>query len=617
MTSPVGTPPAAVDRGDAVGAWLTMSIPALVAVGRASSSVQWASDVAVVRDAGRSAVGFGGAVSTAATQAAMLLPLGTISFRHALVSVVGLAAAAGAMRRVACHLLAPSGLPPRLAALVASLAAVMAALSPTWQLASTTGGGDAVALALTWWGLSLAMERTAVGTRSLTPEASRGWLGLSAVVGLALAQDVVSSLMLVGAVLAASFVAGKVPPWRLWPALVLVPVGVFAMGVAPVALRAFVTRGMSDLGAIISGLPALPQRGAAGEHAAAVLAWNAEVGTLSIGLAVVGLVAGGRRPRCRAALMALVVFIVADLGLALAGAPVPGARLAWRGHALGGLCLAAAVGLAEAIAFIRRLEVPFARAAVALGVVGFMVLAAVTHEEAAYRADRNEHRAAEVWTDSALGALPPRAALLVRSPALTWRLWAAQVVSERRPDVLVIPAPLLRQGAVVPHLVPREPAVARLIRDFALHGAASEYGLSVLSDARPLFVELDPGWAPRIVDHTRVEGAWLRFASQRLGRSDRDLDAHVLHSEGPVGAALVDLDVPDVVGAEVVARTLKEHVTALALVGMSQDTPPLIDGVERLVPRDPFVVAARLRVGHAARRREHRRSLELRDLLRF
>jgi hypothetical protein len=166
--------------------------------------------------------------------------------------------------------------------------------------------------------------------------------------------------------------------------------------------------------------------------------------------------------------------------------------------------------------------------------------------------------------------------------------------------------------------VPSEPAVAQILRDLALTGQASEFGLSSLADSRPLFVELDRRWDKRVVKHVTIDGPWLRYAPQALGRSDRKVPPqHALAIDGRVSAQIVASDTPDVPSAEVVSKTLKEHVAALSLVGMGQSSLPWLDGVERLSPTDAFVTGARLRLAHAVRIKREERAVELRDLLRF
>jgi hypothetical protein len=85
----------------------------------------------------------------------------------------------------------------------------------------------------------------------------------------------------------------------------------------------------------------------------------------------------------------------------------------------------------------------------------------------------------------------------------------------------VIPEPLLERGNVASLLLRQEPALAPLIREMALSGAPTEFSLSNLSDARPLFVEIDQRWSSRLRDHLAPRAFFPRFSSHPLGRSDR------------------------------------------------------------------------------------------------
>ena len=165
-------------------------------------------------------------------------------------------------------------------------------------------------------------------------------------------------------------------------------------------------------------------------------------------------------------------------------------------------------------------------------------------------------------------------------------------------------------------LLPNEPALEPLLRDLALGAGASEYALSTLADARPLVVELDPGWNKRMVAHLYVEGLWLRYAPQPLGDSDRQPHAGpLLAAEGKLARAIREGTVRDDATAHVVARTLKEHAAALSLVGMPADARLALDRISELDTRDAFVTGARLRLAYAEQQRS--RSVELRDLLKF
>jgi hypothetical protein len=150
--------------------------------------------------------------------------------------------------------------------------------------------------------------------------------------------------------------------------------------------------------------------------------------------------------------------------------------------------MGSALGVFEVTSRLLRAKVPMARSGAVLVVVFHLTLIALTSEEAGFAADRSEQLAAEVWADEALGRLEPRSAILVRSPALAFRLWAARLTRGERPDVVVIPVPLLDRGNVASSLLAEERALEPLLRSFALTGAPNEFALSKAADVRPLHV---------------------------------------------------------------------------------------------------------------------------------
>jgi hypothetical protein len=182
---------------------------------------------------------------------------------------------------------------------------------------------------------------------------------------------------------------------------------------------------------------------------------------------------------------------------------------------------ASALAVQAVATYMRRARVPFAEPASALLVVFHFTLAFAALEDSAFAADRRDQVAADSWTDEALAALPPSSLLVVRSEALAYRLWAAQIARGARTDLVVIPEPLLERGNVAALLLRQEPALAPLIREMALSGAPTEFSLSSLSDARPLFVEIDSRWSKRLRNHLAPRAFFPRFSAHPLGRSDR------------------------------------------------------------------------------------------------
>ncbi|HHH28723.1 MAG TPA: hypothetical protein ENK57_10320 [Polyangiaceae bacterium] len=614
--SPAETPqtaPAWYERGLL---WLVATLPVAITIWRLSGGAQWRGDLPAVRDQGLVAIHFGGTVSTAAVQLLGLLPLGSMPFRAALAAALALGVAAVLVHRIARTLLARVvTLSAPLAAVLAAIAALMAALSPAWQREATVAGGATIALMLVLLAIDQAL--TIAELPALAPAATRRWLVLAATVGLTTAESVPAGLAAATAASALTATAGRLPRLRLVPWAIGLSLLVVAIGSAGLLLRPLSPGSWSDVGRALS-MASLETLQVDAVRKTTLLAWLDEVGALTLALAAIGLVRGAFRERTRAIVAALVAVLLCDLVYpsSAATALLPEPLAALRCASMMVFATGASAGVAEIVTFLMSLAIPMARPAAVLTVAFHVTLAAVTSEDAAFAADRSDHVAAEEWTDEALERLPRDAALLVHAPELAWRLWAAQMIRGQRPDVLVIPVPMLRHGRVTSNLLPSEPAVAQLLRDLALTGQASEYGLSLLADARPLLVELDPRWDRRIVTHLTIEGPWLRYEPQVLGRSDRKIAAHVLVS-GRVLAGIREAVAEDRPSATVVAKTLKEHVATLSLLGMGDTARPWLDGVEKLDPKDPFVVPARLRIAYAVDHRRSRRSVELRDLLAF
>jgi hypothetical protein len=598
--------------------WFAATTPLVVAVWRAGAAAQWRADMAAVRDQGLVAVGVGGTLSTVATQALGLLPLGTQSFRAAVAAALALAGIGHLLWRIGQRLFANG---PRgwLDVGLATLASLTATLGPALQIEATIGGGATFSLFTVLLTVDLALRLTAEDARVLAPDATRRWLLLGAAAGACLAEAPAAGVVALGIVGVVLVSANRRPPLRLAPIIALVAVAVAAALAAPLFVRPLAPRAWNDVGRALSSATLGPLA-VAPPREAAVVAWIHEIGLLPLALAAFGILAAAARKERRAWSALLVLPPCVDLVLPRHATPgITADPLgAVRALAVVTLTLAGALGVSEVVRVLGTLKIPLAKAVAVLTVVGYVTVAAVTAEESAFAADRSEQLAAEEWTDAALESLPLRAAVYVHAPDVAWRLWAAQLLRGERPDVLVVPAPLLQRGHATSNVLPSEPASMQLLRDVALTGRASEYALSILADARPLYLDFDAGWDRRLALHLAVEGAWLRYFPQALGMQERELvTAHVLAPEGRIGKALHHGAVPDDATAAVVARTLKEHTTALSLVGSGAEAVALLDGVERLEPGDAFVTGARLRLAHAERTHRRERGVELRDLLRF
>jgi hypothetical protein len=214
-------------------------------------------------------------------------------------------------------------------------------------------------------------------------------------------------------------------------------------------------------------------------------------------------------------------------------------------------------------------QLTFARPAAVLLVALDLALAAVSAEESGVTADREGARGAEAWTIAALERLPPASLVLVRADSTTFRAWTARLVAGVRPDVTVVPLPLLTRRRLAATLLADEPALAPLLRDLSSLGGPSEYALSSLADVRPVYVELDPTWDKRLAAHLIPEKLWLRYAAQPFGASDRKLaqgddDAPLARV---LAAAADRRDGVDDATLEVLAAHAREQVVAATSIG--------------------------------------------------
>ena len=602
-----------IDRGLGL---LASALPFSVALARAASSGQWRDDLPAVRDLGLVAVGVGGGLSTLVTQALSLFPLGSRSFRAAFGGALALALAArllyGLVRRLLVEAstapslrgAAPVVRWPRLASALAAIAALTTALSPTWQREGTVGGGAMLATAVTLAALTIALRLFESGPA--TPPSR--WMALGALVGAAFAESPPAGLVVVVAattlVLVRRFdqkgaTALRLPSPRILGLAALSALLVAALLLAPLALRPLAPRTWIDVGRALSAV-SLSAFDTASARTTALSAWTHEVGAASLAIAAFGAGAALLRGKTRALIAPFLAWIVLDTLLPARAAGVLSADplTALRSLAVTAIAVGSALGVHTATTRLLESKIPMSRAAATLVVVFHLTLVALTSEEAGFAADRSEQLAAESWTDEAFGRLEPRSAVLVRSPAIAWRLWAARIVRGERPDVVVIPVHLLDKGRVASSLVAVDRGLEPLLRDFALTHGPSEFSLSKVADVRPLHVEFDAAWPPRLSTHLLVSGLWLRYAPQPLGPSDRKTSVPL--SEVPlrrVLTAIAATTLPDAPTSAVMQSTLRAHATVIGSLGDRESADGFLGKIDELSARDPF--ATRLTLPYA------------------
>jgi hypothetical protein len=500
---------------DALCAQAAFVIPLIVTAFRASSAPLWRDDLPIARALGLLPAGTEGRVTTVFVQLLSLLPLGGRWLRASWVGALSLALCSSLIYVLARRVLERAVHTPRLTPSLSLAGALTATLALSFQLEGTVAGGAPMATALVLGGLLLGFE-------TVQRKDARLSLALGALVGLTLSEAHAAALVLLFGLLVQGATHRVLPR----PRAVLAFVGGMAVfwgfALVPMLVRPLAAQGGVDFGHGLSA-SSLALIDASGARSTALSTWLTDVGVISFGLAIAGLVIGIMRTPTRASMIPLFALVLADLAIPMNRVAVltPDAFGALRLLAVAALAVCAALAVQSSAVALTRARIPFAKPAGVLLVVFDFTLVFVGAEDSAFAADRRGEAAAEVWTDRALASVPADGLLLLRSEAVAWRLLAARIVRGQRPDIVVVPMPLLERGNVRARLLRTEPALAPLIREVALSGRPSEYALSTLADARPLFVEFDPSFDRAQLEHLVPQAFFMRFAPQPLGRSDR------------------------------------------------------------------------------------------------
>lgn len=573
--------------------WLAVVVPLFVALASLSSTSQWRNDVAIVRGLGFVPIGAEGVLSAVLAQVSSLLPLGGRVLRAALPSAVGAACAAWFIYELSLRVLDKNAPTERLAPVLALLAAWGVVLTPTWQAEATQAGGATVAV-------SLVLVATVARLRLRLDD--RGWLIFGMLLGAACLEQRLAGLACLALLLADAALLRQLPTQRQLVELVGAAAGVVALGLVPFWFQPTSGGVWSDWGtelARFSGADtALP-------IASTLDAWLDALGLPLLAVAVGGVSWGVSRHRTRPWILPLVVFLLLDLVLP-AGTPTLAGALTGRVIdllALAVLGIAAALGAQVGVIALEHARIPLARPVQALMVVAGLTFVLVRMEESGQRAEARTRGAAEAWTDEALSSLPPQSLLMVRSEPAAWRLWASRVARGERPDLTVVPLPLLDHGDTAARLLEIEPHLAPLVRELRMNGRPSEYALSSLADARPLFLEFDPSWDRRLLEHVLPHPFWMRFEAHALGRSDRI--AALNHGKRAFARVLDSIDprYPDQATLGVLTTRAREQAVMLAALGDRESALALLGQLRDIPSERGFVSSMEKQLADKEKRR--------------
>jgi len=554
-------------------------VPLFVALTGLAPASQWRNDVAIVRTLGFVPIGAEGVISAVLAQCASLLPLGGRVLRAALPAALATGCAAGLIYGFALRLLDKNAPAPRLAPILALLAAWGVVITPTWQAEATVAGGASVAVALV-------LAATAVRFRLRLEE--RGWLAFGVMLGVAFLEQRLAGFACLALLFADAALLRQLPRQRQLAELAGAALVVVALGLGPFWFQPTSGGIWSDWGSELArlsgGATALPVAGT-------VAAWREALGLIVLGLALLGGAWAMSRPRTRPWFLPLAVFPLLDLSLPLEAeslvGPVSGRVIDLLALAVLGIAAALAAQLVGLL--LERGRVPLARPVQVLLVVAGMTFVLVRWEESEQQTATQARGVAEAWTDEALASLPPRSLLMVRSEPAAWRLWASRVARGERPDLTVVPLPLLDRGDTATRLLELEPHLAPLVRELRMTGKPSEYALSSLADARPLYLEFDPAWDRRLLEHVLPHPFWMRFSPHALGRSDRIAALDDGQKAFARVVEAVDQRFPDPATLSMLTTRAREQTVMLAALGDRESALSLLEQVREIPSERAFV----------------------------
>jgi hypothetical protein len=97
----------------------------------------------------------------------------------------------------------------------------------------------------------------------------------------------------------------------------------------------------------------------------------------------------------------------------------------------------------------------------------------------------------DVLDDGLRRSLPARTVILAHNPQTIFRFWGGEAEEVNRPDVTMIPVPLLTYPKLIDRLVRRAPELKPLLRTYLLEGMLNVAELQGLAAVRPVYVEMD------------------------------------------------------------------------------------------------------------------------------
>lgn len=490
---------------------LALLVPMMAAVAQINLAPTWRSDSAILSITGAGRPLFG-TLSHLFSQALLLLPFGNHTFRFAIAGAMFSGVGGLATLHLCRTLFAKQGGACRLDRFLALGAALTVGLGLPWLSEATTVGGATLGGALALTALNGLLRRGAPsGKRSAV---LWGMLGAALCV-----ESLWCAAGLLGALLVLwpeTLLDRRSGTWRrpkhrdLLLALLIASVlsGVHLARVGTAAPALFAPTGAAKEAWPLFGL---------GD-------WIESVGFLWGAGALFAVVFSLRDRRPLVAFSGLVILDCLAPGQAAVGwhslENVDPNRMALHLLALGATVSLGALGMRTIAESAYALRLFAARPlALMVGVLAFAGCLA-GGEDALRTLGQTTTEGTNAWTDEAFAQLPHHSLVLTKDPSVGNRLLSAQALGAR-PDLLVVPLGQLITAHSVRHWLQAEPELELLLRDLSVADTPSEHAIARLIDTRPVYLEPNPAWDRRLLEHILPSLPLAGFSAHAVGRSDR------------------------------------------------------------------------------------------------
>jgi len=139
----------------------------------------------------------------------------------------------------------------------------------------------------------------------------------------------------------------------------------------------------------------------------------------------------------------------------------------------------------------------------------------------------------DVFDDGLRRCLPARSIVLAHNPQTIFRYWGGEAEELNRPDVTMIPLPLLSYPKLVDRYVRDEPELKPLLRSYLLDGTLSAPELQSLAAIRPVYVEMDVRVTQEMMDLLVPEQLYHRVLTADTTDTD---EARAMHDHAALWA---------------------------------------------------------------------------------